>query len=56
MYRQYGENLLTWELEEPKEFGNILQCDALCSVRIPITGEIRWHCIEFEIGSNLKAW
>jgi len=50
--RRYGENLLTWELEQLKEFGGFLQCDALCSVKIPMTGEIRWYCIEFETGLN----
>jgi hypothetical protein len=48
---KYGENLLTWELEELKEFGDILQCDALCSVKIPMTGEVRWYCIELDRGS-----
>ncbi|WP_088227837.1 hypothetical protein [Desulfosporosinus sp. FKB] len=52
MKRQYGENLLTFELEQLKEFGDILQADALCSVKISITGEIRWFCIEFETGLN----
>ncbi|MCO5381806.1 MAG: hypothetical protein NHB15_06660 [Methanosarcina barkeri] len=52
LMRRYGDNLLTWELEQLKEFGNILQCDALCSVKIPMTGEIRWLCIEFESGNN----
>lgn len=51
MKRQQGTNLLTWELEELKEFGNILQADALCSVKITMTGEIRWYCIELDRGS-----
>lgn len=49
--RKSGERLLTWELEQLKEFGNILQADALCSVKIPMTGEIRWYCIELDRGS-----
>jgi len=46
-----GEILLTWELEQLKEFGNILQADALCSVRIEMTNEIRWYCVEMDRGS-----
>jgi hypothetical protein len=46
-----GETLLSWELEQLKEFGGILQCDALCSVRIEMTKEIRWYCVEMDRGS-----
>lgn len=49
--QQYGQNLLTWELEELKQFGDILQCDALCSVKIPMTNEVRWYCVELDRGS-----
>ncbi|SHH86075.1 hypothetical protein [Desulfosporosinus lacus] len=49
--RKTGEKLLTWEREELKEFGDILQTDALCSVKITMTGEIRWYCIELDRGS-----
>ena len=51
LMQKNGKKLLTWELEELKEFGNILQADALCSVKIPMTGEIRWYCIELDRGS-----
>lgn len=46
-----GESLLTWELEQLKEFGGILQADALCSAKITLTGEIRWYCVELDRGS-----
>lgn len=51
MKRRLGETLLTWELEQLKEFGGILQADALCSVRIEMTKEIRWYCVEMDRGS-----
>lgn len=46
-----GETLLTYELEQLKEFGGILQADALCSTRIEMTKEIRWYCVELDRGS-----
>lgn len=49
MMRKQGESILTWEMEELKEFG--LRVDALCSTKIPMTGEIRWYCIELDRGS-----
>lgn len=49
MMRKQGEVILTWETEELKEFG--LRVDALCSTKIPMTGEIRWYCIEIDRGS-----
>ncbi|WP_407308784.1 hypothetical protein [Desulfosporosinus sp. SB140] len=51
MKQRPGETLLTWELEQLKEFGNILRADALCSVRIDMTKEIRWYCVEMDRGS-----
>jgi len=47
--RKQGETLLTWETEELKAFG--LRVDALCSTKIPMTGEIRWYFIEIDRGS-----
>lgn len=49
MTRKQGETVLTWETEELREFG--LRVDALCSTKIPMTGEIRWYCIELDRGS-----
>lgn len=49
LMRKQGETILTWETEELKEFG--LRVDALCSTRIPMTGEIRWYCIELDRGA-----
>ena len=51
MMRRQGESLLTWELEKLKEFGGILQADALCSTMILMTKEIRWYMIELDRGS-----
>lgn len=47
--RKQGESILTWKTEELKDFG--LRVDALCSTKIPMTGEIRWCCIEIDRGS-----
>jgi hypothetical protein len=50
-----NEKILTWELEQLKEFGAILQCDALCSIENQITKEVRWYCIEFDRSSVNKS-
>ena len=47
--RKQGEKVLTWEIEELKEFD--LRTDVLCSTKILMSGEIRWYCIEIDRGS-----
>lgn len=47
--RRQGEKILTWELEQLRDFG--LKADILCSTYIPMTKEVRWYCIEFCRGS-----
>jgi hypothetical protein len=52
MMRKQGEKVLTWDIEELKEFD--LRTDVLCSTKILMTGEIRWYCIEIDRGSVSK--
>jgi hypothetical protein len=44
MMKKQGEKVLSWEIEELKEFG--LRVDALCSTFITMTKEVRWYCFE----------
>lgn len=44
--RKQGEKLLSWEIEELKEFS--MRVDALCSTKIPMTNEVRWYCVELD--------